>query len=133
VLVADSTGDQVRVRASGWTADKAVALAERKGRPPARKRLRPNRLEGRVKNTTIHLPPGRPTAARAARRCLVSPGELARLSPRQLEQLRRALARALGQVELGSPASQLLGRLSRQTRSELRRRRPADQHGRPAA
>jgi hypothetical protein len=63
---------------------------------------------------------------------LASHAELARLSVGELEQLRRALAHALGQVELGSPASQLLGRLSRQTRSELRRRQP-ERHGRPAA
>ena len=40
----------------------------------------------------------------------------------ELVALRRAVARALAELWLGSPPSLLLGRLSRQTRAELRRR-----------
>ena len=83
-------------------------------------------------NATIRRLPTRPAPPRPPNRGLVSPAELARLSPRQLEQLRRALAHALGKLELGSPASELLGRLSRQTRAELRRRE-RQPGGRPGA
>jgi hypothetical protein len=44
------------------------------------------------------------------------------LADRDLEELRRALGRTLGELRLGSPASQIVGRLSRLTRAELRRR-----------
>jgi ribosomal protein L29 len=44
------------------------------------------------------------------------------LSDRDLEELRRALARTLRELRLGSPAGQLVGRLSRLTRAEQRRR-----------
>jgi hypothetical protein len=44
------------------------------------------------------------------------------LADRDLEELRRALARTLRELRLGSPAGQLVGRLSRLTRAELRRR-----------
>jgi hypothetical protein len=44
------------------------------------------------------------------------------LADRDLEELRRALARTLRELRLGSPASQIVGRLSRLTRAELRRR-----------
>ncbi|MCA1681449.1 MAG: hypothetical protein LC777_22130 [Actinobacteria bacterium] len=50
-----------------------------------------------------------------------------------LEQLRRALAHALGHVRLGSPPSTLLGRLSRQTRTEQRRRARQPVHSPEAA
>jgi hypothetical protein len=49
-------------------------------------------------------------------------GELARMSDAELLALRRALARGMGQLRLGSRPSLLLGQLSRQTRAELRRR-----------
>jgi hypothetical protein len=60
------------------------------------------------------VPAHRPPAAPA--------GELARMSDAELVALRHALARGLGQLRLGSRPSLLLGRLSRQTRAELRRR-----------
>ena len=44
------------------------------------------------------------------------------LADRDLEELRRALARSLRELHLGSPASQIVGRLNRLTRAELRRR-----------
>jgi hypothetical protein len=44
------------------------------------------------------------------------------LADRDLEDLRRALRRTLRELRLGSPASQIVGRLSRLTRAELRRR-----------
>lgn len=47
---------------------------------------------------------------------------IAAMGDEDLEQLRRALARALSDVRLGSSASALLGRLSRQARTEQRRR-----------
>jgi hypothetical protein len=58
-------------------------------------------------------PPQRPPAPAA---------ELARMSDAELVALRRVLARGLGGLRLGSRPSLLLGRLSRQTRAELRRR-----------
>jgi hypothetical protein len=66
--------------------------------------------------TRIPIPPSgtvpahRPPAAPA--------GELARMSDAELVALRRAL----GELRLGSRPSLLLGRLSRPTRAELRRR-----------
>jgi hypothetical protein len=71
--------------------------------------------------TRIPIPPSgtvpshRPPAVAPA-------GELARMSDAELVALRRALARGLGKLRLGSRPSLLLGRLSRQTRAELRRR-----------
>jgi hypothetical protein len=44
------------------------------------------------------------------------------LADRDLEELRRALRRTLRELRLGSPASQIVGRLGRLTRAELRRR-----------
>jgi hypothetical protein len=44
------------------------------------------------------------------------------LPERDLEELRRALGRTLRELTLGSAASQIVGRLSRLTRAELRRR-----------
>jgi hypothetical protein len=42
--------------------------------------------------------------------------------PIPTKELRRALARTLRELRLGSPASQIVGRLNRLTRAELRRR-----------
>ena len=50
-------------------------------------------------------------------------GELRRLSAAELAKLRFALVVALETVELGDPASRLLGRLARAVRTEQRRRR----------
>ena len=44
------------------------------------------------------------------------------LADRDLEELRRALARTLRELRLGSPASQIVGRLNQLTRAEQRRR-----------
>jgi hypothetical protein len=49
-----------------------------------------------------------------------------------LEELRRAFGRTLRELTLGSPASQLVGRLSRLTRAE-QRRRERQRRGRPQA
>ena len=49
-------------------------------------------------------------------------GELRRLSPTELAKLRFALMTALETVELGDPASRLIGRLARAARIEQRRR-----------
>ena len=60
----------------------------------------------------------------------VPPGvAIATMGDDDLEQLRRALAHALAHVRLGTQPSALLGRLSRQTRAEQRRR--ARQTARP--
>ena len=70
--------------------------------------------------TRIPIPP---SGTVASHRPPVAPlGEIARMSDAELVALRRALARGLGQLRLGSPPSLLLGRLSRQARAELRRR-----------
>jgi hypothetical protein len=62
-------------------------------------------------------------AVRVAHEPPVAPaGELAHMTDAELVALRRAVARALAELWLGSPPSLLLGRLSRQTRAELRRR-----------
>ena len=53
---------------------------------------------------------------------------IATMGDEDLEQLRRALAHALGHVRLGTAASTLLGRLSRQTRTEQRRRARQSAH-----
>ena len=59
-----------------------------------------------------------------------SPGsEMAAMTDSELAALRAALARALGDLRLGSAPSRLLGRLSRQARAEQRRR--ARQTARP--
>ena len=50
-------------------------------------------------------------------------GELRRLSATELAKLRFALIVALEGVELGDPASRLIGRLARAARIEERRRR----------
>ena len=50
-------------------------------------------------------------------------GELRRLPAPDLAKLRFALVVALDTVELGDPASRLLGRLARTARTEQRRRR----------
>ena len=50
-------------------------------------------------------------------------GELRRLPAAELAKLRFALIVALDTVELGAPASRLLGRLARAVRREQRRRR----------
>ena len=50
-------------------------------------------------------------------------GELRRLPPTELAKLRFALITALETVELGDPASRLIGRLARAARIEERRRR----------
>ena len=44
------------------------------------------------------------------------------LADRDLEELRRALGRTLRELRVGSPASQIVGRLRRLTRAEPRRR-----------
>jgi hypothetical protein len=44
------------------------------------------------------------------------------LADRDIDELRRALARTLRELRLGSPASQIVGRLSRLARAEQRRR-----------
>jgi hypothetical protein len=49
-----------------------------------------------------------------------------------LEELRRAFARTLRELTLGSPASQVVGRLSRLARAE-QRRRARQRLGRPRA
>jgi hypothetical protein len=54
------------------------------------------------------------------------------LSDADLEELRHALRRTLRELTLGSPASQLVGRLIRLVRSEQRRRERQDR-GRPCA
>ncbi len=64
----------------------------------------------RLRERAVRLPPPAPGVA------------IATMGHEDLEQLRRALAHALGHVRLGSPPSTLLGRLSRQTRAEQRRR-----------
>jgi hypothetical protein len=69
--------------------------------------------------TRIPITPGTVTAHRPPT-ALAS--ELARMSDTELVALRRALVRGLGQLRLGSRPSLMLGRLSRQTRAELRRR-----------
>jgi hypothetical protein len=51
-----------------------------------------------------------------------SEGAIRHLGDGDLEELRRALRRTLGELRLGSPASQIVGRLSRLTRAEQRRR-----------
>ena len=51
-----------------------------------------------------------------------SEAAIRQLADRDLEELRRALARTLRELRLGSPASQIVGRLSRLTRAEQRRR-----------
>jgi hypothetical protein len=51
-----------------------------------------------------------------------SEGAIRHLGDRDLEELRRALRRALRELRVGSPASQIVGRLSRLTRAEQRRR-----------
>jgi hypothetical protein len=51
-----------------------------------------------------------------------SEGAIRQLADRDLDELRRALRRALGELRLGSPASQIVGRLSRLARAESRRR-----------
>lgn len=64
-----------------------------------------------------------PLRERALRVPPPAPGvAIATMGDDDLEQLRRALAHALAHVRLGTPASTLLGRLSRQTRTEQRRR-----------
>ena len=50
-------------------------------------------------------------------------GELRRLPAAELAKVRFALIVALDTVELGPPASRLLGRLARAARTEQRRRR----------
>lgn len=60
----------------------------------------------------------RPLAGRSP----VAPAEMTRLGPRELAALRGALARGMGELELGSPACELMGRLSRQVRAEQGRR-----------
>jgi hypothetical protein len=50
-------------------------------------------------------------------------GELRHLSGPELAKVRFALITALATVELGCPASRLLGRLARAARIEQRRRR----------
>jgi hypothetical protein len=70
-------------------------------------------------STRTPIPPG---GTVPAHRPAAPAGELARMSDAELVALRRALARALGQLRLGSRPSLLLGQLSRQTRAELRRR-----------
>jgi hypothetical protein len=52
--------------------------------------------------------------------------ELRQLPTSELETLRRSLRRQLGEFPVGSPASRLVGRLSRLARSELSRRESAD-------
>lgn len=69
--------------------------------------------------TRIPIPP---SDTRPPHRPPPRAAELASMSDAELGALRRALARGLGQLRLGSPPSLLLGRLSRQTRAELRRR-----------
>jgi hypothetical protein len=51
-----------------------------------------------------------------------SEGAIRHLGDRDLEELRRALRQALRELRLGSPAGQIVGRLSRLTRAEQRRR-----------
>jgi hypothetical protein len=51
-----------------------------------------------------------------------SEAAIRQLADRDLKEPRRALARTLRELRLGSPASQIVGRLSRLTRAELRRR-----------
>lgn len=57
--------------------------------------------------------------------------QLAELCEADLRRLRFALRRALATVPLGSPPSQLLGRLSRLTRAELRGREPKGSPAQP--
>jgi hypothetical protein len=62
-------------------------------------------------NTPARIPPQRSSEA-----------AIRHMGDRDLEELRRALGRTLSELRLGSPASQIVGRLSRLTRAELRRR-----------
>jgi hypothetical protein len=62
-----------------------------------------------------------------------SEAAIRQLADRDLEELRRALGRTLGELRLGSPASQILGQLSRLTRGELRRRQRRRSSGPDAA
>ena len=51
-----------------------------------------------------------------------SEGAIRHMGDHDLDELRRALRRALRELRVGSPASQIVGRLSRLTRAEQRRR-----------
>ena len=62
-------------------------------------------------NTLVRIPTQRSSEA-----------AIRQLADRDLEELRRALRRTLREMRLGTPASQIVGRLSRLTRAELRRR-----------
>ena len=62
-----------------------------------------------------------PRAVSSARPATLE-GELRHLSGTELAKVRFALITALATVELGSPASRLLGRLARAARVEQRRR-----------
>ena len=60
--------------------------------------------------------------------------ELRHLSARELARLRSALGAGLSTLELGTPASRLVGRLAHAARTEQRRRRlPSDGTPRAAA
>jgi hypothetical protein len=62
-----------------------------------------------------------------------SEAAICHLADRDLEQLRRALGRALSELTVGSPASQVVGRLSRLARAEQRRRERQQTRGPQAA
>jgi hypothetical protein len=66
-------------------------------------------------------PPGAKTPVPVPLQCS-SEGAIRHLGDRELEELRRALGRALRELRLGSPVGQIVGRLSRLTRAEQRRR-----------
>jgi hypothetical protein len=100
----------------------AVEVLLRDRRSPLPLRLRLLRLESHMTNTFTRIPITTNGTVPAHRPPAAPAGELARMSDAELVALRRALARGLGQLRLGSRPSLLLGRLSRQARAELRRR-----------
>lgn len=86
-----------------------------------------------MRTTTTHVPPPAGTTTRVSIPVPAnSETRLCQLGESELEALRRALAVALRQLPVGSPASQLLGDLSRRARAELRRRARAGEGPRAA-
>ncbi|MGH8572440.1 MAG: hypothetical protein ACREX8_07690 [Gammaproteobacteria bacterium] len=72
--------------------------------------MRTDQITPPLRERALRVPPPAPAVV------------IATMGDDDLERLRRALAHALSHVRLGSPPSRLLGRLSRQTRTEQRRR-----------